>query len=385
MRDLGNVTYRIKIIALALVTAVSITTLTGCGCVSMLLSVLDDGEYEIESDAPASASTFSDDRYAYNTLDETGKVVYDELLTGIVNMRDTIMVSTDDEDLLTRVVECIAADHGELFYVDGYAYSYSFGSIFGVGGFDVSPNYTMTRAERDDYQNRIDAVANEWLAEISLDASDYAKSKWVYETLINRVDYVADAPNNQNIISVFLNRQTVCQGYSSAANYLLTKLGIQSMIVPGDAEGGPHAWNCVRLDGEYYLMDITWGNTSYTNETSDKHISYIPFNTTTAELSRTHTVDAVFPVPECTSINDNYYYQEGCYFDSFRPEKMGMIIHNGYVRGEDVSIKCADIDTYKKMKKYFIDDTHFTDYCNGARSLQYTEFADDRVMEFHFN
>ena len=55
-------------------------------------------------------------------------------------------------------------------------------------------------------------------------SSDYEKSKWVYETLINRVDYVADAPDNQNIISVFLNGQTVCQGYSNAANYLFSKI-----------------------------------------------------------------------------------------------------------------------------------------------------------------
>ena len=243
----------------------------------------------------------------------------------------------------------------------------------------------MTREERDSTQAQIENVANQWLSEISSQASDYEKSKWVYETLIDRVDYVGDAPNNQNIISVFLNRQTVCQGYSCAANYLLSRLGIQSAVVPGYAEEGPHAWNLVRLDGEYYYMDVTWGNSNYTHSSESKKISYLTLNVTTEDISRTHTVEENFSVPDCHSINDNYYYQEGCYFDSFQPERMGKILHNGYVRGEDVGIKCANTETYDKMKKYFIDDTHFTDYCNGLRYLQYTMYAEDRVIEFHFS
>ncbi len=375
--------FKIKIIGLILVFTVSLFSLTGCvGLLAACVSVLDDEPYEIESDAPKSNSTFSNEKYAYNTLDEHSKKVYDELYEGIVNMEDEIEVSTSDENEFVKVTECIDADHSDIFYVDGYGY-YE-GGLFGGSGFNVAPNYTMTRQERDAKQAEIDNVVNSWLTEISPDASDYEKSKWVYETLINRADYVMDSPDNQNIISVFLNGQTVCQGYSAAACYLFDRLGIQSCIVPGYAEEGPHAWNLVLLDGQYYFMDITWGNTAYEDSTQDKRINYSSLNVTSEDIAGTHRIESSFPIPECFAIDDNYYNQEGCYFVTFEPERMGKLLHNGYVSGKDVSIKCGNQETYDKMKKYFIDDTHFTDYCGGARTLEYTMYPEDRIITFHF-
>ena len=65
---------------------------------------------------------------------------------------------------------------------------------------------------------------------------------------------------NQNIISVFLNKKTVCQGYANATQYLLTLLGIPAVVVTGTAEGDTHAWNLVQLDGCMLFMNIaTYG------------------------------------------------------------------------------------------------------------------------------
>ncbi len=377
---------RIKTMAFMLVIVMSMFSLGGCigpiSCVSCL-TMLSDETFDITSDAPQSESTISNEKYAYNTLDETHKKVYDELYKGIINMEPSIKVSTSDDKVLTDVTECIAADYGELFYVDGYSYVTSSG-ILSDPGFKVAPQYTMTKQDRDATQQRIDAVVNSWLSEIPTTSSDYEKSKWVYETLINRVDYVADAPDNQNIISVFLNGQTVCQGYSNAANYLFSKMGIQSIVVPGATDQGLHAWNCVKLDNEYYYMDITWGNANYGEYSDTNKVSYNMLNVTSEEMNRTHQIQAVFPMPDCYSINDNYFYQEGLYFDTFQKEKMGMILHNGYVQDRDVSIKCGNQETYNKMKEYFIDDGRFTEYCGGLHKLRYVAYPDDRIILYKF-
>lgn len=373
---------RIKALSLIVIIAISVMCLGGCIGPVSCLSFFGDGTFDITSDAPESVSTYSEDKYVYNTLDETSKKVYDELYEGIIEMESTIKVSTLDDKVLSDVTECIAADHGELFYVDGYSYTKT--GLIGESGFKVAPNYTMKKSDRDAMQERIDAVVNSWLSEIPGNASDYEKSKWVYETLINRVDYVANAPDNQNIISVFINGQTVCQGYSNAATYLFSKLGIQSFVVPGATETGLHAWNCVRLDNEYYLMDITWGNANYGEYSDANKVSYNMLNVTSQEMNRTHEVQAVFPMPDCHSINDNYFYQEGLYFDTFQREKMGMIIHNGYVKGEDISIKCGNIEAYNEMKEYFIDNGHFTEYCGGLHRLKYVAYPDNMIILYKF-
>ena len=74
---------RIKIIAFLLVITLSMFSLGGCigpiSCVSCL-TMLSDETFDITSDAPQSESTISNEKYAYNTLDETHKKVYDEVL-----------------------------------------------------------------------------------------------------------------------------------------------------------------------------------------------------------------------------------------------------------------------------------------------------------------
>ena len=377
---------RLKWLSLIIVITLIISCMSGCAFpfgLSRLTSLFGDGTYEIESDAPESATTYNNEKYVYSTLDDVHKKVYDELYQGLLDMDDNIYVSTEDDQVLKTVTEAIAADHGDLFYIDG-SYTYTKYGLITSWGFDVSPNYTMSRTDRDATKARIDEVVNAWISELPANASDYQKSKWVYETLINRVDYVTNAPDNQNIISVFLNRQTVCQGYSSAATYLFDKLGIQCFTVPGSTKDGLHAWNCVKLDGQYYFMDITWGNSAYGGSADSKQVSYAMLNITTEDILKTHQLDASFVVPDCVAIDDNYYYQEGLYFDTFQKEKMGMIIHNGYVTDSDVSIKCANQETYEKMKDYFLTKGHFQEYCVGLPRIKYIEYPDERIILYKF-
>lgn len=340
------------------------------------------GVYEITSEAPKSVATISTEKYSYSQLDNETKKVYDEILDCVNNMGENVKVSTCDSNVADLAVNAINADYGGLFWVGNYTYK-----TYQIAGVDtklvIEPGYTMTKTERDNYQKQIDDVCNMWLQEISNDASDYSKSKWVYEKLINNVDYDSSNPNNQNIISVFIDKKTVCKGYSCAANYLFEKLGIQSVTISGTADGEPHAWNMVKLDNEYYMMDVTWGNTSYLNKSGEKGISYNTLNVTTKEL-KNHDIDMPLFIPECVAINDNYFYQEGLYFTSFDKETMGKIIHNGYVTKKNVSIKCASKEIYNQMKSYFITNGHFVDYCSGLQRITYVDYSDYNSITFNF-
>ncbi|MBD5444088.1 MAG: hypothetical protein HDR29_00915, partial [Lachnospiraceae bacterium] len=52
-----------------------------------------------------------------------------------------------------------------------------------------------------------------------------------------------------------VNRTSVCEGYALAYKYLLNKLGIECYMVT--SESMKHAWNMVKLDDEYYHVDVT--------------------------------------------------------------------------------------------------------------------------------
>ena len=209
----------------------------------------------------------------------------------------------------------------------------------------------------------------------------------MYELLALNTEYVKDAADSQNIISVFIKRQTVCQGYACAVQYLLEQLGIQSVIVSGTALGDAHAWNLIRLDGEYYYMDATWGNNGYRNG-EGKVTSFIDYNymvMTTEEMQMGHVPDQNMVLPECTAVMNNYYIREGTYMEEWNPELMGAILSEAWVQGRVVTLRFLD-DTLKKQAfRYFIEEGYIADYCDGITQINYIEDNMWKEISFCFN
>lgn len=67
-------------------------------------------------------------------------------------------------------------------------------------------------------------------------------------------------PHNDNPYGLLVGRKGICTGYSYTFALLMDLAGIECVTVPGTAHGGAdeHAWNLVKLDGEWYAVDATW-------------------------------------------------------------------------------------------------------------------------------
>lgn len=326
------------------------------------------------------------EKYAYHTLSDEEKTVYGEMLEAIMAHEETVEVSTVDTEVLENSYRAITADFGGLYWVSGYVYT-QYTRNGEPTGMDFSPKYTMDQKTREQFQTQIDASVGELMAGISVVASDYEKAKYVFEILVQNVDYDSAAENNQNIISVFLNRATVCQGYACATQYLLDLLGIQSAIVTGNANGESHAWNLVRLDGEYYYMDTTWGNSRYLDNSSqiEKYVNYNYLAITSEELSRTHILDNSFPLPECTSTANNYFVRENRYFSEWEPDAVGTALAKVWnANAKDVAVKFSTPDLYRQAVDYFVTQQHIADYCENISSIYYLEDRELYVVTFHF-
>ena len=172
-----------------------------------------------------------------------------------------------------------------------------------------------------------------------------------------------------------------------ATQYLLKLLGIESVIVTGNANAQSHAWNLVRLDGEYYYMDTTWGNSRYLDNSSqtEKYVNYNYLAITSEELGRTHTLDESFPLPECTSMKNNYFVRENLYFSEWNPEAVGEILRTAWNDGgRDAAVKFSSQGLYKQALEYFIVQQHIADYCDSISSVYYLEDEESYVITFHF-
>ena len=84
---------------------------------------------------------------------------------------------------------------------------------------------------------------------------------YIYKWLALYCDYYVYSAYNQTIYSVFVYRNSVCTGYSKAAQYLFGLLGIESKLVFGkiknSEEGSCHCWLVVNIEGTWYHLDPT--------------------------------------------------------------------------------------------------------------------------------
>ena len=319
-----------------------------------MTEVADRVEKMVTGNNPLQVKTVSQDKYAYNTLDDATKLVYDEILYAIVHRKKEVQIATTDVEQMELAYLAVRYDYCDLFWLKQFSYV-TYSRDDEITAIEITPEYSMTAAEQKKTQKAIDKEADRMLADAPKEGSDYEKALYVFEKLIDEVDYVEDSADNQNIISVFLNHETICQGYAYATQYLLEKLGVSCTTVIGNVSDGPHAWNLVQLDGAYYYMDTTWGNSQYLSRQSEqkesvlsKYVDYNYFGATTADIMQSHTPDSRIPLPECTAVKDNYYVHEGRYITEWNQDVIGALFGTAYNNREEMmQVKFASVDLYE--------------------------------------
>lgn len=341
-------------------------------CASVIKEQVNDQKYETGAKKEeVEVSKISDGNYAYENLGQEEKQVYDEILSTILNHQEKMMLSSIDTEVMRKAYTAVCADYGGLFWVNGYVFTKYMQGDEQVG-LEFAPSYTMTEEERQQIQQQIDKVVEQWLGNISITDTDYAKVKYIYELLSTNTEYAEEAPDSQNIISVFLNGQTVCQGYACAAQYLLKQLGIQSVIVSGTALGEAHAWNLFQMNGAYYYMDVTWGRGKYVEDTVENYfVDYKYMTMTTEEMLQEHIPEGELNLPECTAVADNYYRKEGAYIEEWNTETIGAYFTQAYEEKQMVSVRFANSQLYDKAINYFFEEGNVAQYCPDVQEINY--------------
>lgn len=376
-----------------------LSNLIGCAAAAVILFFVYDGRGLVndvvclaELGRAEQAECISADRYVHGTLDAEYQTVYDQMLDAILNMKERVRLSTTDADAVQTCYNAICADYGEIFWMDSCSYRVVtlLGNPFAVS---FEAEYSYTPEEVAAYQQEMQPQIDRYLEELSACETDYDKTRLVYERLIQDVSYDLSAANNQNILSVFLGKKTVCQGYACAAQYLLQQSGVECAVVIGNARREPHAWNLVRLDDDYYYMDVTWGNAEVSEEDETQSsaydysgINYGYLNITTEELLRHHEPVVDFPLPECTADQDNYFVKNDCRFASWDAAAVGERLRSACADGEtELSLKFGDAAALRKAQNYLIYEQHFADYCAGISQIYYLVDRDLNILTICFD
>lgn len=327
--------------------------------------------------------------FAFEQLPEAEKYWYidiyhilkEHLKTGDLRAQEIGIVAVER---IYPIFQCVLNDHPEIFYASGYQYTQ-----YTQGGETIriafSGVYTMDAVEAAVRQAQITLYVQECLSGIPPEATEYEKVKYVYEYLISHTEYNLQAEQNQNICSVFIGGESVCQGYAKATQYLLEQMDMEATLVIGTVNDGEgHAWNLVRIDGEYYYVDTTWGDASYQitgggQQTGAENLPAVNYDylcVTTQQLCRTHVIDNVVPVPECTAMAANYYVMEGAYFTEYDAAKLEALFQRCYEQErEAVTLKCAEYDIYYAIYEKLITNQQIFRYLEASDGV--VAYADD--------
>lgn len=194
----------------------------------------------------------------YAMLDDTGQHLYRQIYANAMALNESFApIETISAGGLRNVFAAVYNDHPELFWMDT-AYACKFKRSGECVEIDLQFNSTAGNLSQS--KSIFEAKVKEITDGAQGLGSNYEKEKYVHDSLVAGIDYVASAPMNQSAYSALVNGKTVCAGYARAFQYILQQLGIPCYYCTGYA-GESHAWNIVALEDGYYNVDVTWDDT----------------------------------------------------------------------------------------------------------------------------
>ena len=267
-------------------------------------------------------------RYLYSTLNAEQKQWYQKIDTAVNNLENEVILNATNlaENRNYYIYYLYMFDNPEHFYLannimitnsngGGLILYYAIGR--NSGEYSGHNKDSLTKELKDKIiakKQTFEKEVNRILSTIPANAPDVWKEKLIYDRILMDSHYNLGAQwdgraeDNWTSYGILVNKTGVCESYAEAFQTLCLYAGIKCTGVVGTAGGG-HKWNCVELDGEWYMCDITFDDPIggedgaayhyYFNRTSDWFVEY-----------NHDWSDCDFKVPECNGTKydfDNYF------------------------------------------------------------------------------
>ena len=261
----------------------------------------------------------SNQSFYYNNLSDVQKNIYTCVANGVKNYESNFVLQNYeviDSDTTMKDVEksmqAFFADHPEVFYVNN-EYTISTKKTLFSSYVELNLKYTIkSKEELDAKINEIDTKINEYLNDA--EGKNGFNAELVFHDKIGqKVEYynyekIEDVPQEcHSIYGVFIDGKAVCDGFSKALQILLDRKGIENILVLGTLENESHAWNLVKLDDEWYNVDLT--SDKAIKDVDSNIILHTYFNATTSKMKTTHSYENEEIMPQATGEKYNYYNQ----------------------------------------------------------------------------
>ena len=174
--------------------------------------------------------------------------------------------------------------------------------------------------------------------------NDTEKARAIFRWVADRISYDVDAYFSNNLVTmnaedVLRQRRSICDGYATLFERLAREAGMEAVTikgyakaygyVPGTRFNRPnHAWNAIKINGQWRLVDTTWGAGYVRNGRYVKVLTETFFLAPPEQLMFTH-----FPLNEAWQLQSTPHLSKA-EFEAL-PNMEPAFFHLG-ILGEDV-------------------------------------------------
>ena len=242
--------------------------------------------------------------YYYQHMSKPRQAAYHTMKTGFTALSPAFPVPRLDNRELSDIFFQLRLDCPEIFYVTGFTYRF----YPGADHVELVPEYLFEKSKIKEHQKALSARV-EKLVRPAKAMMPLEKERYIHDFICQNVRYdKLKKPYSHEIIGPLGQGVGVCEGIAKSVKILCDALGLWCIIAISEAnpEQGikyRHAWNILKLDGQYVHLDATFDNSLG----HDGVIRYDYFNLDDHRLFRDHQ-PVVYPVPTCGK-SDQFYYR----------------------------------------------------------------------------
>lgn len=266
------------------------------------------------------SETITQSRIDMNDPIDENNALYQTICSALQNFQSIVSLNYEPEsEDVSKVCRQIKIKHPEWFWFNDWK------SISPSGGGAKIELNIPSSAEQQKYLDMTQALtdaADAVIAAIPENASDYEKALAVHDFITNNTFYDTNTEHAHSPYGCLVEHIACCEGYSKAFLMLMNRLNIPAGLCSGTTNGcatpngNGHMWNYIYLDGKYYWVDVTWDDPLCASP--DEDLSNHAFCFVNDDLlMKTHTPYPKQELPECSSMDMNYFVQNGTYFNTY--------------------------------------------------------------------
>ncbi len=259
-----------------------------------------------------------DSKYLVKKLGLEDKYYFCEMYRAVAEHRESYTFDVPiNENRLKKLMYLLNYECPELIYLKGEYLAENTGEKNEYAG-KVNFSYCMTQEESTEAFKELNEFFKSLISETD-GMNEFEKEKYVYDYIFMNCSYNDLSDTSGSAYGSLIAGAGRCEAYCKGFMWCMRKLGTECICVSGYCDTASnsvfteHSWNLVKIDNNWYHLDISADNVS---TVSERIPDYGFFNVSDVFISEKYQIDPIYNdigIPACTTSDFNYHTANGLF------------------------------------------------------------------------